>query len=153
MSKEEALSEAGQQLSAELGKLLAGLIADYDDYSHETYLELENDSDKPLKIEVSEVENSDWDGDSRPDQKFNGVEIPPHDKVKHRQEINAKSSTAMSTMKFSQDDEVVIDIRVDQCHAKAIQEKQMEQDLGNGWKARVTAGVNGNELQYRFAKS
>ncbi|CAF1525794.1 unnamed protein product, partial [Adineta steineri] len=140
MATAEAISGAGQQLFEELGKLLADLIEKHGGNSHETYLELENDSDKPLKIEVSEVDNYDWDGDSRPDHTFNGVEIPPHDKVKHRQEINAKSSKAMSTMKFSQDDEVVIDIRVDQWHAKAKEEKQMEQDLGDGWKARVTAG-------------
>ena len=43
------------------------------DNSVETYLELVNDSNGSLIIEVSEVDNYDWDGDSRPNHTFQKV--------------------------------------------------------------------------------
>lgn len=120
--------------------------------SHETYLELMNDSNGPLVIEVSEVDNHDWDGNSRPDHQFQGAVIPPRNSIKHRQEINAKSSSAMSTMKFRQDGEPAFSLRIDQWAALADKEHEQVFDLENGWKARMKAGVNKNTLQYRFSK-
>lgn len=121
--------------------------------SLETYLELTNDSDGSLVIEVSEVDNYDWDGDSRPDHTFQNVEIPAHESIKHRQEINAKSDSAMSTMRFFQEDQEIFAIRIDQWAAKSSEQEEQEFELQNGWKAYMTMGVNGDTLQYRFEKS
>jgi len=121
--------------------------------SHETYLELVNESDEPLKIQVAEVDNHDWDGDSRPDHNFQDKEIAPHSTIKERQEINAKSSTAMSTFKLSQNGEEIMSMRIDQWAAKAEKIYDQDKDVGNGWKVHMTAGIDGNTLQYKFQKS
>ena len=112
-------------------------------------MELVNDSNGPLSIDVSEVDNGDWDGVSRPDHQFQKAIIAPRSNLKHRQEINAKRSSAMSTMKFSQDGKEVFAIRIDQWAAKAKSEQKRDFDLQNGWKAHMTAGINGDTLQLR----
>ncbi len=120
-----------------------------------TFLDLANDSDVALQLEVSDVDEYDWDQNSGPYKLFHNVKIPPHSNVKKRLEINAKSITAMSTMRFKQDggNDVVFHFRIDQWGAKAPKEKSEEVYLQNGWKAKITVGMDGGKtLQYRYSK-
>jgi hypothetical protein len=122
--------------------------------SRKTYLIIVNATDKPLSIEVSDVDSGDWDGDSRPDKTFHNVEIPPGREKKERQEVNVNHTSAMSTMTFKQENEKVFSIRVDQVAAMCENEATKEFDFGNGWKAQVIVGMDGGEtLQYRFQKA
>ncbi|CAF2079560.1 unnamed protein product [Rotaria magnacalcarata] len=120
-----------------------------------TFLDLVNNSDVTLKIEVSDLDNYDWDGDSRPDHVFHNVKIPPYSNVKNRLELNAKSSSAISSMRFKQDGgkDVAFSFKTDQWAAKAPKEKSEEVNLQNGWKAKITVGMDSGEtLQYQFFK-
>ena len=121
--------------------------------SHKTYLILENGSGKTLKVQVSQVDNYDWDGKSRPDHDFQGAVIKPNSAFKARQEINAKSRSAMSTMKFLADGRQAFSMRIDQWAALADNRYENEFKLENGWKAHMTAGIDGNTLKYRFTKA
>jgi hypothetical protein len=82
----------------EIGKIVADEVTNHGPNSHKTYLNIINDGDKALSIEVSDVDSTDWDGDSRPDKTFDKVEIPPHGNKKERQEINARNRSAWSTI-------------------------------------------------------
>ncbi|CAF1675982.1 unnamed protein product, partial [Didymodactylos carnosus] len=57
--------------------------------SQRTDMEIRNDTNGDITIKVSQVSNSDWDGDSRPDHTFHDVVIPPHSSKKARQELNS----------------------------------------------------------------
>ncbi|UJR34921.1 hypothetical protein I4U23_027699 [Adineta vaga] len=120
--------------------------------SHATYLELINDSNGGLQIEVSEVDNYDWDGKSRPDHTFQRVVIPRYKSVKRRQEINAKSRSAMSTMKFRFRGKPAFSMRIDQWAALSDKVHEKTFKLENGWTAHMKAGINKNTLQYKFRK-
>jgi hypothetical protein len=98
------------------------------------------------------VANHDWDGDSRPDHQFQDATIDPHSSIKHRQEINAKSDTAMSTMTFHVGDEAKFTMRVDQWNAKAKTETSKDFDLGNDYSAHLTAGIGGDTQKITIKK-
>ncbi|CAF4798414.1 unnamed protein product, partial [Rotaria magnacalcarata] len=70
-------------------------------------------------------------------------------------EINAKSSSAISSMRFKQDGgkDVAFSFKTDQWAAKAPKEESEEVNLQNGWKAKITVGMDSGEtLQYQFFK-
>jgi hypothetical protein len=116
-----------------------------------TFLDLVNDSDVALQLAVSDVDEYDWDENSGPYKVFHNVKISPHSSVKKRLEINAKCREEMSTMRFKQEGgkDVVFHFRINQWAAKAPKEKSEEVYLQNGWKAKITVGMDGGEtLQY-----
>ena len=88
---------------------------------------IHNDTNGEIKIKVSEVDNHDWDGNSRSDKVFNDAVIGLRTSKKERQEINAKSSSAMSTMTIQQD-------------AMSDKEETKEFDMANEYKIKLTGG-------------
>jgi len=83
------------------------------------------------------------------------MKIPSHSNVKKRLEINAKCSEAMTTIRFKQvgGQDILFHYRMYQWAAKAPKGKSEEVYLQNGWKAKLTVGMEGGEtLQYRFSK-
>lgn len=71
--------------------------------SKESYLEIKNSTKQNFSISVSEVDNYDWDGNSRPDHNFQGVTIQPETSNKQREELNkyAKSAWFRMTLNFA----------------------------------------------------
>lgn len=71
--------------------------------SKESYLQITNNTNQSFSIAVSDIQNSDWDGVSRPDQNFQGVTIQPGTSNKQREELNkyANSAWFKMTLKFS----------------------------------------------------
>ena len=115
--------------------------------SAESYLKIENETDEKLTIQVSEVDNHDWDGDSRPDHEetgFQNASIDPQQSIEKRQEMNAKSSSAMSTMKFFVDEEERFDFRVDQWNSYVEQDDNYE--LSNGYNAHFVSTPKDKKL-------
>jgi hypothetical protein len=54
--------------------------------------------------------------------------------------------------KFKEGDTELFTVRINQWAAKGSQQTK-DTDFGNGWKAQVTVGIDGNTLQYRFKKA
>ena len=122
--------------------------------SAESYLQIENQTDEKLTIEVSEVDNHDWDGDSRPDHEgtgFQNASIDPQQSIEKRQEMNAKSSTAMSTMKFFVDEEERFDFRVDQWNSYVEQDDNYE--LANGYNAHFVTNPKDRKLTITITRN
>lgn len=67
-----------------------------------------------VTITVTDVENFDWDGDSRPDHNFNGVTIPLGGSLKQREEINKNSAVITYTLHLMWENGVSKTIAVDQ---------------------------------------
>ncbi|CAF1460263.1 unnamed protein product [Didymodactylos carnosus] len=82
--------------------------------SRATWLEIKNDTDDQIQIQVSGVSNGDWDGDSRPDHKFQDSVIQRHSSKKERQELNSKNDSAWSTMTVFCDGKEQFAMRVNQ---------------------------------------
>nr|WP_312986648.1 phosphatidylinositol-specific phospholipase C domain-containing protein [Comamonas koreensis] len=81
--------------------------------SRATYLYINNFSNKNiLKLETSAIDNSDWDGDSRPDKNINGKSIPSGKKISERQEINTFNNTHCFDLKIIMENESPDGIRV-----------------------------------------
>ena len=122
--------------------------------SAESYLQIENQTDEKLTIEVSDVDNYDWDGDSRPDHEgtgFQNASIDPQQSIEKRQEMNAKSSTAMSTMKFFVDEEERFDFRVDQW--KSYVEQDNNYELANGYNAHFVTNPKDKKLTITITRN
>ncbi|MHB1562383.1 MAG: hypothetical protein ACYC61_33500 [Isosphaeraceae bacterium] len=56
--------------------------------SRDTYLEVVNNTDILTRLEISGVDNYDWDGNSRPDHNLDGVVLEPGRFTVQREEIN-----------------------------------------------------------------
>lgn len=71
--------------------------------SKATYLTIVNDTSMAMTIAVTETDNYDWDGSSRPDHNFQNVTIAAHSSVKNREELNyyAKSAWYRMTITFT----------------------------------------------------
>jgi len=81
--------------------------------SRTTYLYINNFSNKDIiKLETSAIDNSDWDGDSRPDKNINGKSIPSGKKISERQEINILNKTHCFDLKMIMEGESPGGIRV-----------------------------------------
>ncbi|CAF2062909.1 unnamed protein product [Rotaria magnacalcarata] len=100
-----------------------------------------------IRLIMSDLEKLPDDGDSRPDHVFHNKKIPPYSDVKKRLEINAKSSSAISSMRFKQDGgkDVAFGFQIDPWAAKAPKEKSEKFNLQNGWRAKITVGMDGGE--------
>ncbi|CAF0945420.1 unnamed protein product [Adineta steineri] len=108
--------------------------------SHKTSLEIHNDTNGEIKIKISEIDNHDWDGNSRPDHNFNDAVIPPRSSKEEREEINAKSSTAMSKMTIEQDGKDQFSMRVNQWDAMPDDEESKDFDMENEYKVQLKGG-------------
>ncbi|CAF1549298.1 unnamed protein product [Didymodactylos carnosus] len=71
---------------------------------------------------------------------FNDAVIAPRTVKAGRQEINAKSSSAMSTMTIEQDGKDQFAMRINQWEAMADEEESKEQDMNNDYKVKVKCG-------------
>jgi len=112
-----------------------------------TTLVIENDTDDEFTIKVSDVDNHDWDGDSRPDHEGTGFQnavLEPRQSIEKHQEINAKSSSAMSTMTFQVGEEERFSFRVDQWNS--VMDQEEEYDLDNDYYVRHVGVDNENKL-------
>merc|ERR1712178_125042 len=67
-----------------------------------------------LTITVTDVDNFDWDGDSRPDHNFNGVTIPVAGSLKQREEINSNAIGIYYTLTLTWGNGVSNTLRMDQ---------------------------------------
>jgi hypothetical protein len=86
--------------------------------SKQTNLRVFNASNLNMStIRISSVDNSDWDGDSRPDENFNNVTINAFGIKSEREEINTSNSSAHFTMTITYSNGDVIQFRVDQFDA------------------------------------
>jgi len=88
--------------------------------SHGTFLTISNLTDNNMTITVSETNNYDWDGYSRPDHNFHNVVIPAGGETTQREELNAHAASAWyrMTMSFKNGDE--ISLRNDQYDARRV---------------------------------
>ena len=81
-----------------------------------TYLAVQNLTPNNAAVSISETDDFDWDGNSRPDAEgnFNHVNIASNDTRNEREEVNsnAKSAWFRMTLVFTNDD--VISFRNDQ---------------------------------------
>ena len=85
--------------------------------STKTYLQLVNRTTQKITVEISEVDNSDWDGNSRPDRNFNGIYVEAGDSSPlHRQEIKNPNSPYRMKLEFANGD--VVSFRNDQHDAR-----------------------------------
>ena len=70
--------------------------------SQETYLKVYNFTGSNItNTVVSSIDNNDWDGDSRPDHNFNGVQIDSLNYLQEREEINSHANSAWFTIEFT----------------------------------------------------
>ncbi|MDU1891473.1 MAG: phosphatidylinositol-specific phospholipase C [Dysgonomonas sp.] len=82
--------------------------------SRESYLRIVNLTKHAMTVNVSSVENNDWDGISRPDRNFNNVTIEPFSSLRHREELNYWARSAWYNMYFCFENGDKIGIRNDQ---------------------------------------
>jgi hypothetical protein len=80
-------------------------------------LTIENQSGHGFKIKVTEISNYDWDGVSRPDHNFEGVNIPNGQSVKNREELNSNANGSWFRMTLALDNGDVISFRANQYEA------------------------------------
>ncbi|WP_397601325.1 hypothetical protein [Silvanigrella sp.] len=66
--------------------------------SNASYLNICNMTSRLLSINVSQIDNYDWDGDSRPDHNFNNVIIAPKTCSQNREELNNNAVGAFFRM-------------------------------------------------------
>lgn len=52
------------------------------------------------KMIVNEIDDHDWDGDSRPDHNIHGKGIPAYEMIDEREEINRFATSNMVTIEF-----------------------------------------------------
>ncbi|CAF1002004.1 unnamed protein product [Didymodactylos carnosus] len=119
--------------------------------SRATWLEVKNDTDQQIQIKISEVDNSDWDGDSRPDHNFQNAIIEAHQSKKERQELNAHNQTAEFTMTVSQGGNEQFAIRINQWDARIdslspIHEK--DADCSNNFHVHIIGGLGGGDTLF-----
>jgi hypothetical protein len=57
-----------------------------------TYVTILNSTAIPVKIAISEIDNYDWDGKSRPDYNLNGVVLSQGYMITRREEINSRAN-------------------------------------------------------------
>ena len=69
-------------------------------------------------IEVSEVDNYDWGGNSRPDRNFQGITLPNNNSPGEREELNNWSNSAWYRMTLTFSDGTNLTFRNDQKDAK-----------------------------------
>nr|VFK27063.1 MAG: hypothetical protein BECKMB1821G_GA0114241_10258 [Candidatus Kentron sp. MB]VFK31381.1 MAG: hypothetical protein BECKMB1821I_GA0114274_10239 [Candidatus Kentron sp. MB]VFK75457.1 MAG: hypothetical protein BECKMB1821H_GA0114242_10239 [Candidatus Kentron sp. MB] len=69
--------------------------------SHATYLSIFNFTNEDINITVTETDNYDWDGVSRPDHNFNNVTIASEKMKREREELNASARSAWYRMNIS----------------------------------------------------
>jgi hypothetical protein len=79
--------EARQLMSVAPVAEVAGRV-DLPAASLETHVLIHNSTDIPVKIAISDIDNYDWDGNSRPDYNLNGVVLKPGESIEKREEIN-----------------------------------------------------------------
>ena len=65
--------------------------------SEETHICINNATNQPHLITVANIENYDWDGDSRPDKNFNNVTIQANSTLCQREERNVNASKSKFT--------------------------------------------------------
>lgn len=73
-----------------------------------------NKTTRSVKTCVSHVNSYDWDGCSRPDRNFHGLQIEPNETVRRREEINVFSTANMYTLTLKFDEETFFVFRIDQ---------------------------------------
>eukprot|EP01039_Chlorochromonas_danica_P001942 gene1942-2120_t len=66
-----------------------------------SYLEITNNTGCTFIITISEIENFDWDGVSRPDNNFQNVAIAPRQSIRKREELNRKAKVGAFRMRFT----------------------------------------------------
>lgn len=100
--------------------------------STETHLKVVNYTKNSMYITISSVENSDWDGDSRPDHNFNDVTINAFSSRIQREETNNAASSSMFNMHltFSNGDQITL--RIDQQDGKSNCQKLFSTDHISG---------------------
>lgn len=59
---------------------------------------LKNLNNEAVRLGVTNVDNHDWDGNSRPDKNLNGVTLSPNEKICRRLEINCYASNSAFTL-------------------------------------------------------
>jgi hypothetical protein len=100
--------------------------------SYETHLCVFNACNQNMsKITVGNTDNSDWDGDSRPDHNFNNVSINAFAYRNEREEINASNDSAMFTMNIQMSNGDILQIRGDQYDARDNKAGLLDIQAGN----------------------
>ncbi|MDQ2079956.1 hypothetical protein RA307_07175 [Xanthobacteraceae bacterium Astr-EGSB] len=120
--------------------------------SLETHLCVANMTDLDItKIDVTHVDNYDWDGKSRPDHNFKGATIPRRNSRCEREELNANANGAPFTMELTFSDNTTLTFRGNQQDAKTKYWRQVSASgsaTGNLY-IQQTAGANANGYYIR----
>lgn len=66
--------------------------------SAKSFLDIVNNTPFDFTIQVSQIDNSDWDGVSRPDKNFHNVRIASRQSNCQRAEVNTANDSNMFTM-------------------------------------------------------
>jgi len=86
--------------------------------SKKSFFKLTNNTKNTAELKVSNIDNNDWDGNSRPDHNLNGRIVNPMTNITEREELNANATSRMFTLQvhFKEDDGTANDIhmRIDQ---------------------------------------
>lgn len=82
--------------------------------SKKTFLKICNETDLNMSIRISDIDNFDWDGVSRPDNNFQNATIPAGQSIKEREEINARSSSCPFRMHITFENNETVNFRNDQ---------------------------------------
>lgn len=145
----------GRCLAVLTSSALAGLLAaslDVRANSLETHLCVANMTDLDVtKIDVSHVDNYDWDGDSRPDHNFKGATIARKNGRCEREELNANANGAPFTMELTFSDNTTLTFRADQQDAKTKYWRQVSTSGSATGKLYIqqTAGADANGYYIR----
>lgn len=82
--------------------------------SRKTGLKIQNSTPLNVKLSISEIDDFDWDGVSRPDNNIHGKEISANGTLVQREEINANASCCMYRLTFTFSDGRTVSQRFDQ---------------------------------------
>lgn len=92
--------------------------------SYETWIRIDNRTDHDMTLHVSDVDNHDWEGHSRPDENLKNKIVSVNGLIREREEINAHAKTNMFTLTVSMGNNDKMPIRVDQRKAREEQHSQ-----------------------------